>query len=321
VAPSFVRLGNFEIHAAMGETQALRQLVDHCMQEHWPELEGDIIGWYADVCRRTAALMARWMVLGFVHGVMNTDNLSVLGLSIDYGPFGWLEPFEPDWTPNTTDAQGRRYAYGRQPQIAQWNLGCFGAALLPLGCERDALEGALRSYHAAYNTHFRAGMAARLGLASLEEEDLPWLQDWLGLLQLLKADYSLSFRRLADCQSPAALLEMLDSTRYRQEGLSEAETSRALSWFAAWQQRLEAAAEDGAQVRARMQAANPAVVPRNWMLAQAIEAAEAGDGGPLEQLMQALRQPFQEPEEVSWMERRPDWAAHKPGCSMLSCSS
>src|SRR3954469_15746658 len=158
VAPSFVRLGNFQILAANDEKEALKRLADYVIREHFPGLSYD--AWYREVCRRTALLIVDWMRLGFVHGVMNTDNLSILGVTIDYGPYGWLEGYDPMWTPNTTDAQGRRYSYGSQPGIAQWNLARLAEALLPL-VEREKLEQGLNLYADTFNTHWRQAVAQK----------------------------------------------------------------------------------------------------------------------------------------------------------------
>jgi uncharacterized protein YdiU (UPF0061 family) len=151
VAPSFVRLGNFELFASRSEVETLRRLADYVMATHFPELgppssAESYAAWFAEVCRRTAIMIAHWMRVGFVHGVMNTDNLSILGLTIDYGPYGWLEPYDPVWTPNTTDAGGRRYCYANQPRIGLWNLSQFGHALRPLLETAEGIEQGLTVY-------------------------------------------------------------------------------------------------------------------------------------------------------------------------------
>ena len=137
VAPSFLRFGNFELPASRGDTGLLRRLVEFCIRRDFPHLQGQgepLYGdWFAEVCERTAVMIGHWMRVGFVHGVMNTDNMSVLGLTIDYGPYGWIEDFDPDWTPNTTDAHRRRYRFGQQPAVAYWNLGRLAAALARSG--------------------------------------------------------------------------------------------------------------------------------------------------------------------------------------------
>src|SRR2546423_1406866 len=166
VAPSFVRFGNFQILAANNELEALRSLADYVIREHFPG--HSYASWYREVCRRTAALMVDWMRLGFVHGVMNTDNMSILGLTIDYGPYGWLEGYDAAWTPNTTDAQGRRYCYGNQPHIALWNLARLAEALLPL-MEKETLEHGLNLYADTFNPAWQRALAQKLGLAALDK--------------------------------------------------------------------------------------------------------------------------------------------------------
>src|SRR5436190_10322485 len=175
VAPSFVRFGNFQIFAAHQELDELRALADYVIRRHFPELGAPspetYAKWFEEVARRTGSLIARWMAVGFVHGVMNTDNMSILGLTIDYGPYGWLEGYDPSWTPNTTDAQGRRYAYGNQPRIGLWNVVQLANALIPLVGAKEPLEEALGAYGDAYGGTFRRMLTQKLGLASLEGEE------------------------------------------------------------------------------------------------------------------------------------------------------
>src|SRR5690242_2792569 len=168
VAPSFVRFGNLQILAANNELEALKRLADYVIRYHYPG--HSYASCYHEICRRTALLMVDWMRLGFVHGVMNTDNMSLLGLTIDFGPYGWLEGYDPMWTPNTTDLPGRRYCYGNQPGIAQWNLARLAEALLPL-IGREMLEEGLNLYADTFNEHWRRALAAKLGLASVQPGD------------------------------------------------------------------------------------------------------------------------------------------------------
>ncbi|HEX6154750.1 MAG TPA: YdiU family protein, partial [Burkholderiales bacterium] len=157
VAPSFLRFGNFQIHAANNETELLKRLADYVLRNFYPGL--DYSAFFQELCRRTALLMADWMRLGFVHGVMNTDNMSILGVTIDYGPYGWLEGYDPNWTPNTTDAPTLRYTYGNQPQIAHWNLARLAEALLPLIPDQAPLEKGLNLYAETFNTAWRGALA------------------------------------------------------------------------------------------------------------------------------------------------------------------
>src|ERR1700736_1054208 len=171
VAPSFVRFGNFEIHASRPEIDSLQRLADYIITQHFPGLGApspEVYGrWFQEICRRTGVMIAHWMRVGFVHGVMNTDNMSILGLTIDYGPYGWLEGYDPNWTPNTTDLPGRRYFYGQQPQIAAWNLARLPQALSPLIDAAPVLERGLQGYADAFTSTWRGMLAGKLGLRKL----------------------------------------------------------------------------------------------------------------------------------------------------------
>ncbi len=325
VAPGFIRLGNFEIHAAQDETSLLQQLFDFCMAQHFPALERDPLALYAEVCERTADLMAHWTALGFVHGVMNTDNLSVLGLTIDYGPFGWLEPFDPAWTANEVDA-GRRYCYGRQPQMAQWNLSRFGSALSRLGAPVAELESILRGYTDRYNGRFQAHMAAKLGLRTLVADDQEWLGALFAWMQEGQMDMTILFRGLVECVNAASAADAEDcfdqvwaAASYEPEPTPVSGAAR--SWFRGWWERQQASSLSRQDATRRMREASPAFVPRNWRLAQAIEAAESDDWSDLEALLQRLQTPFAGdfPEVVA--QKRPQWAVSRPGCGRLTCSS
>ncbi|WP_338338231.1 protein adenylyltransferase SelO [Xanthomonas citri pv. bilvae] len=181
VAPSFIRFGNFELPSARGDIALLRQWVDFTIAHDFPALAGAgealYAGWFAQVCERTAVMVAHWMRVGFVHGVMNTDNMSILGLTIDYGPYGWVDDYDPDWTPNTTDAQGRRYRFGTQPQVAYWNLGRLAQALAPLFPDQAPLQHGLDRFRDTYLACDRHDTAA------YDEDkrvaDAPQLQQWL----------------------------------------------------------------------------------------------------------------------------------------------
>src|SRR3990172_266949 len=202
VAPSFVRFGNFQILAAHGELDALKRLADYVIGEHFPELGAPspvtYARWFEEICRRTATLIADWMRVGFVHGVMNTDNMSILGLTIDYGPYGWLEGYDPQWTPNTTDAQGRRYCYGNQPNIAQWNLVRLANTLLPLIQDTAALEQGLAGFADTFELASGRMLVDKLGLVSLDREgDDKLIGDLFELLQQVETDMTLFFRNLA----------------------------------------------------------------------------------------------------------------------------
>ena len=307
-APSFVRFGSFQIL----EEPLRRQLADYVIRHHFAQLShGE---WFHEVCRRTALLMVDWMRLGFVHGVMNTDNMSILGLTIDYGPYGWLEGYDPAWTPNTTDAQGRRYCYGNQPQIALWNLARLAEALLPF-VERDKLEDSLQAYGATYQRAMERAIAQKLGLAALNDEDTPLVQELFALLAAVETDFTIFFRNLA-----AASLEALLPAFYADP--PEAHRAQLAAWLARYRARVR---QEGTTEQARverMNRVNPKYVPRNYLAQQAIDAMAQGDASVLERLMGVLERPYDEqPGNEDLAARRPEWARHRAGCSALSCSS
>jgi uncharacterized protein YdiU (UPF0061 family) len=317
VAPSFLRFGNFQILAAHEEHDALKRLLDYVIATHFPGLAAE--EFFREVCERTARLMADWMRLGFVHGVMNTDNLSVLGLTIDYGPYGWLEGYDPQWTPNTTDLPGRRYCYANQPQIALWNLARFAEALLPL-VPREALEAGLEAYGRTYQETMATALARKLGFESLEQPgDDELAAELFAALGEAETDFTLFFRNLAavpldESRGDDALLAPLEKAFY-------AEKPKTLG---AWLRRyIGRAKQEAPAIRVqRMNAANPKYIFRNYLAQQAIDALEKGDASVLERLMQVLRRPYDEqPDHEDLAARRPEWARHKAGCSALSCSS
>lgn len=335
VAPTFVRFGNFQIHAAHQELDTLRRLADYVIGTHFPELPAPSPAtyalWFEEVCRRTARLVADWMRVGFVHGVMNTDNMSVLGLTIDYGPYGWLEGYDPGWTPNTTDAQGRRYRYGNQPQIALWNLVQFANALIPLTGDKAPLEQALAVYGETYTQASNRMLAAKLGFAALDREgDGELVHDLLELLQAVETDMTLFFRCLAsmpmdgaaDSAQDAALIEPLRRAFYAEDAFAPAHVTALAGWLRRYIAR---ARQDGlpeAERRSRMNRVNPKYVLRNYLAQLAIDALAEGDASVLERLMAVLERPYDEqPGSDDLAERRPEWARHRPGCSALSCSS
>ncbi|MFC5568808.1 YdiU family protein [Lysobacter yangpyeongensis] len=325
VAPSFLRFGNFELPYSRSDLPLLRQLVEFCIRRDFPELEGEgeplHAAWFGEVCERTAVMIAHWMRVGFVHGVMNTDNMSVLGLTIDYGPYGWIDNYDPDWTPNTTDAQGRRYRFGWQPKIAYWNLIRLAHAISPLFEDPQQLNAGLQRYADVYTREDRANIAGKLGLGECRDEDVELVQQLHTLLADGEVDMTLFFRGLADVDVGAPSLLPLEHAFYDADK-REATRDAFDDWLARYAARVREDAADPAQRRTRMNRANPNYVLRNYLAQQAIDRAEQGDLAGVHELLDAMRRPYDEqPGREAFAQKRPDWARQKAGCSMLSCSS
>jgi uncharacterized protein YdiU (UPF0061 family) len=324
VAPTFLRFGSYEIHTSRDDVATLKKLVAYTLDRYYPQYAAsfDVAGFFHEVMERTAFLIAEWMRVGFVHGVMNTDNMSILGLTIDYGPYGWIEPFELDWTPNITDASGRRYRFGNQPAVAHWNLAQRARALAPMmpGGDLDPLRRSLDAFPAHFSSLHRHSMLRKLGLAGRREttaDDDALLTDLGALLVEISTDYTLFFRALA---RPSPSLATLAEAFYAPPG--DLERARIQRWLDAYTARLAREDISDAERAARMNACNPLYVPRNYLVQEVIEATERGDRTQLAELLDVLRTPYTEQAgKERYTKKRPDWAAHKPGCSMLSCSS
>ncbi|MSQ53080.1 MAG: YdiU family protein [Betaproteobacteria bacterium] len=330
VAPSFIRFGNFEILASRQDDALLEKLVDFTIARDYPHLGGDTMErrrrFFEQVCERTAIMIAHWMRVGFVHGVMNTDNMSILGLTIDYGPYGWVDNFDPDWTPNTTDSGHRRYRFGHQPQIAQWNLSRLASALLGIFPSPEPLEAALERYAEVYTSTQQEMTAAKFGFKTWRAEDDDLVAVILGLLRDAEMDMTIFFRALARLPAARPSVDGLDECFYREDlrGRHEAALDHWLARYAArvredWEHENR---EPDAARRARMNAVNPKYVLRNYLAQEVIDAAHQGDDAPIHELLDVMRRPYAEqPGRVRYAKKRPDWARKKAGCSMLSCSS
>jgi uncharacterized protein YdiU (UPF0061 family) len=323
VAPSFLRFGNLELPSSREDLPLLQAIASYLLRTHYPELgepnKDSYVRFLELVAERTAELIAHWQRVGFVHGVMNTDNMSLLGLTIDYGPYGFLDDFDPDWTPNTTDAQGRRYRYQNQPRIAYWNLVQLANALHPLVGETEPLERALEAYPRTFDEAQRRNFAGKLGIAglTLEGDDLALVTELLEQMSAVETDYTIFFRSLSAIEAEGEVsLEPLRAAFYGEPA------PRMLDWMRRYQARLRTDALDTDARRALMQRTNPKYVLRNYLAQEAIDAAEAGDASMIGELLACLRRPYDEqPEFERFFAKRPDWARNRAGCSMLSCSS
>ena len=319
VAPSFVRFGSFEHWAALGRTDELRRLADYVIDTFRPHCRAEpnpAAALLADVAQRTGELVADWMAVGFMHGVMNTDNMSILGLTLDYGPFGFMEAFDAGHVCNHSDTHGR-YAYDAQPAVAQWNLYCLAQAFLPLIGERDAAQAAIDEHFGpAFETRFAARLAAKLGLRELRSGDEEIIGDTFALLQAQRLDFSLFFRSLSSLPAAVDPENQAESDAPLRDHFIDRAAGDA--WLARWRKRLAATPWSDGERQAAMRAANPKYVLRNWLAEAAIRKARAGDYSEVERVLRCLRRPFDEqPEFSAFAAPAPDWARGLE----VSCSS
>ncbi|HEY0707527.1 MAG TPA: YdiU family protein, partial [Polyangia bacterium] len=331
VAPSFLRFGNFEIFAARRDFATLRVHADHTIRTHFPELlpggeptaelDNEIYArWFEEVCRRTATLMVHWMRIGFVHGVMNTDNLSILGLTIDYGPYGWIEGYDPGWTPNITDAGGRRYRYGAQPRVALWNLVQLANALVPLTEDVERFQRALEVYAETFEREHLFMMAAKLGLvdghqpdtrsAGERQTDKVLMEELFEVLTLVETDMPLWFRGLAQVSlegegkseregqggKPDRSFDVgpLAVAHYGPSAVNASVQEKTHAWLGQYADRVRAQRLPDAERARRMNAVNPKYVLRNYLAQVAIDDAERGDFAKVRTLLEVLRRPYDE---------------------------
>ena len=293
MAPTHVRFGTFQLFASRRQDEHVRTLADHVIDAHFPHLAGEPdrhARWLAEVVERTAELMAHWMAVGFAHGVMNTDNMSILGLTIDYGPFGFLDQFDAGFICNHSDPYGR-YAFDQQPNVGLWNCARLAESLLSL-VERDRAVAALDGYAAAYTGRYAALMRAKLGLATSEPEDESLVADLLGLMQAEGADHTRTFRALGGFR--------VDGDASPSNGarppLRDAFADRAGfdAWGARYAERLRREGSVDEERGARMDRANPKYVLRNYLAQRAIALAERREYSEIERLLTILRDPFAE---------------------------
>lgn len=324
VAPSFIRFGNFQVFMAQEDTENLKKLTDYTIKHFYPHLgepnKETYIDFFREVCERTLDLMIHWECVGFVHGVMNTDNMSILGLTIDYGPYGWLEDYDPNWTPNTTDAGQKRYRFGNQAAIGVWNLMQLGNALYLLIEDAKPLEEILNEYQENYLPKHVRMMSDKLGLNLQAETD--FIVELENLLYESEMDLTLFFRNLAkfDENDPASFWTLLQASSYSEN--LEALQEKWNIFLAVYAEIIIAENRDKSERISQMNRVNPKYVLRNYMAQLAIDAADEGDYSIVDELFNLLLKPYDEqPESEKWFAKRPDWAKTKVGCSMLSCSS
>lgn len=313
LAPTHVRFGSFEIFYYRRQIDHLRRLADYVIEQHFPPLinAGDrYANLFREVVSRTARLIAQWQAVGFAHGVMNTDNMSILGLTLDYGPFGFMDDYDPGFICNHSDHHGR-YAFNQQPYMGLWNLSCLAQALLPLASE-ELLKAALHSYNDTLNARYTELMCMKLGLRDQRDDDADLVADLLTVMQNSRADYTIFFRALGDFQTEPgaenhALRDYcLDRTAFE-------------AWAYRYAERLKRERSEDAERRTRMNRVNPKYVLRNYLAQQAIAlATEKKDYSEIDRLQALLRDPFSEqPAMEAYAAPPPNWGKHLS----VSCSS
>jgi len=328
VSPSFLRFGNFEIFSARGDHKNLQVLLDYTINTHFSHLgapsKETYLQFFQEVTDRTLDMIIHWQRVGFVHGVMNTDNMSILGLTIDYGPYGWLEGYDFGWTPNTTDRQNKRYRYGNQPHIGLWNLYQLANALYPLIDEVEPLEEILESYKTNYEIKSIDMMRSKLGLENPQDSDEDLIMQLHKNLQDSETDMTIFFRNLSQFQKehPEKGIEVIQDSFYEPKAIQGKLLEQWNQWFESYASRLKDETLSNDQRKDRMNKVNPKYVLRNYMAQLAIDKADNGDYSLIEEFYQLLKKPYDEqPNSEQWFAKRPEWARHKVGCSMLSCSS
>jgi uncharacterized protein YdiU (UPF0061 family) len=315
VSPTFIRFGSFEHWSSSPEN--LRALADYTIDRFFPQCrdaatgeaatpEQALLSFLRTVVVRTAELVAHWQTVGFCHGVMNTDNMSILGLTIDYGPYGFMDAFQVNHICNHTDTQGR-YAWNAQPSVAHWNLYRLASSLMGLGLDTEALKDQLQHYERAFLDVYRSNLCAKMGLARWEEGDETLVDDWWRLLHTNRADFTLSFRALAQAlDDPDGFVARF------------ADPQAARGWLDAYRLRIERDGRPAAERVAGMNGANPVYVLRNHLAENAIRAAQQGDAAEIDTLLKLLKDPYVErPGYESYLAQPPEWANQLE----VSCSS
>lgn len=294
VARSHIRVGTFQFFASRQDTEALKLLADHVINRHYPDIAEDTRPYkrlLEVVIDRQAELVAKWMGIGFIHGVMNTDNMSIAGETIDYGPCAFMDTFHPDTVYSSIDSVGR-YAYGNQPRVAQWNLVCFAQCLLPLidNNQDEAIavaQAAIDAYPACYDMHWQNVMRAKLGLMTAKEEDKTLIHELFACMAANQADHTLTFRGLCD-------LSVADNAGNHVVSKLFDDSAAFNGWVVQWRARLATEDSEDAERQGRMRRANPRFIPRNHMVEAAIQAGLNGDYGPFDDIVAVLSKPFDE---------------------------
>ncbi|XP_051203587.1 uncharacterized protein [Lolium perenne] len=347
VAPSFLRFGSFQIHATRGkeDLKIVRQLADYTIRHHYPYLEnikkseglsfeaamGDspaidltsnkYAAWAVEVAERTAYLIARWQGVGFTHGVLNTDNMSVLGLTIDYGPFGFLDAFDPGFTPNTTDLPGKRYCFANQPDVGLWNIAQFTGPLSSAGLiSKDEANYVMERYGTKFMDEYQSIMTKKLGLPKYNKQLIGKL---LNNLAVDKVDYTNFFRLLSNVKADPGIpeSELLVPIKAALLDIGQERKEAWISWVQTYIEELVASGISDDERKATMNSVNPKYILRNYLCQTAIDAADLGDYEEVRRLLKVMERPYDEQPGMEKYARLPPAWAYRPGVCMLSCSS
>jgi uncharacterized protein YdiU (UPF0061 family) len=313
VAPSHVRFGSFEVFFYRKQYDQVRILADYVIDQHYPELATHpqkYEAWLREIVLRSARLIAQWQAVGFAHGVMNTDNMSILGLTLDYGPYGFLEQFEPGFICNHSDHHGR-YAFNQQPSIGLWNLTCLAQALTPL-MSIEAAKAALAEYEKTFVTHYYDLMRQKLGLPELNEQTVTIVDELLALLQSDGRDYTLTLRALSRFDTR----DTADNTALRDLFISR---NKFEQWAQSYKDVLVRSHSNDRERQQQMNAVNPKYILRNYLAQIAIDKAKQDrDYSEIDRLLRCLHKPFDEQAEFdNYASEPPDWAK----TIAVSCSS
>ncbi|KAM0917574.1 hypothetical protein ACQ4PT_009094 [Festuca glaucescens] len=347
VAPSFLRFGSFQIHATRGkeDLKIVHQLADYTIRHHYPHLEnitkseglsfeaaiGDspaidltsnkYAAWAVEVAERTAYLIARWQGVGFTHGVLNTDNMSVLGLTIDYGPFGFLDAFDPGFTPNTTDLPGKRYCFANQPDVGLWNIAQFTGPLSSAGLiSKDEANYVMERYGTKFMDEYQSIMTKKLGLPKYNKQLIGKL---LNNLAIDKVDYTNFFRLVSNVKADPGIPEsaLLVPIKAALLDIGQERKEAWISWVQTYIEELVASGVSDEERKATMNSVNPKYILRNYLCQTAIDAADLGDYEEVRRLLKVMERPYDEQPGMEKYARLPPAWAYRPGVCMLSCSS
>lgn len=334
VSESLIRFGTFEIFAVQDNPTLIKLILDYSIERNFPQLKNmsepdKYFQWFQTVVDSTAKVIAKWQGVGFVHGVLNTDNMSVLGETIDYGPFGFMEEFEPEWTPNTTDKHYRRYTYENQPEIGQWNITKLGNALLAFLKNAARIKEIISTYKQSFKEQHYLVFKEKLGFESMSIEDFTDLFKQLKpLLVVSKMDHTMFYRLFAEFDIFAFQENRMDDFLERFSDCSYNPTfltSHLENWSSFLSNYKEFLRKEQSNFQKRKQMmllANPKYIIRNWQLQECINQTSEGNLEMLHELDEMIRHPFDEnPKFEKYFQKRPDWAKKLPGYSMLSCSS